>query len=258
MKPDLVKSAILHLHSNDPVMSDVIRRVGPCALKLRRDRFHTLVRSILSQQISGYAAQAIRARLEALVAPQTLSAENLAALSVEQLRAVGVSSQKAQYLLSLATKVRDGELPLNGIGRLRDEQVIEQLIQVKGIGVWTAQMFLIFSLGRPDVMPHDDLGIRQAIRKLYGLTEMPDKKTSLRIAEPWRPYASIASWYCWRSLELPEVAAAVQAEMAAEKEAAARGKKKTVGAMKKTAKGKTKASNRKRQGAAANKKSKRN
>jgi DNA-3-methyladenine glycosylase II len=204
VKTDLVKTAVGHLRRNDPVMKDVIRRVGPFGLRLRRDRFHTLVRSILAQQISGYAAQAIRGRLEALVAPQALAADNLAALPLEQLRAVGVSSQKAKYLLSLATKVHDGELRLKSIGRLSDEEVIEQLVQVKGIGVWTAQMFLIFSLGRPDVFPCDDLGIRQAIRKLYGLKDLPDKQTSLRIAEPWRPYASIASWYCWRSLELPD------------------------------------------------------
>lgn len=187
-------------------MKAVIRRVGPCALRMRRDRFQTLVRAILSQQISGYAARAIRLRLEGLVAPEPLTAMNLAALSAEQLRAVGISAQKSAYLHSLALKICEGELRLNTIGRLADEAVIEQLIQVKGIGVWTAQMFLIFSLGRPDVLPWDDLGIRQAIRKLYGLAELPDKATSVQIAAPWRPYASIASWYCWRSLELPEEA----------------------------------------------------
>jgi DNA-3-methyladenine glycosylase II len=93
---------------------------------------------------------------------------------------------------------------LRNIGRLPDEQVIEQLIQVKGIGRWTAQMFLIFSLGRLDVFPHDDLGVRAAIRRFYGLRELPDKATSLRIAAPWSPYASVASWYCWRGCELPE------------------------------------------------------
>jgi DNA-3-methyladenine glycosylase II len=191
-------------------MKDVIRRVGPFTFRLRRDRFQALVRAILSQQISGYAAQAIRARLEALVAPQELSSENLAALSLEQLRAAGVSPQKGKYLISLATKVRDGELRLNAIGRLNDERVVEQLVQVKGIGVWTAQMFMIFSLGRPDVFPYDDLGIRQAIRRLYGLADIPDKEMSLRIAAPWRPYASIASWYCWRSLKLPNDVAGVE------------------------------------------------
>jgi DNA-3-methyladenine glycosylase II len=209
LKPDVVKSAIVHLRRNDPVMKDVIGRVGPFALRPRRDRFQMLVRSILSQQISVHAAQAIRARLEALAAPQALSPENLAALSMDQLRAVGVSLQKAKYLLSLATMVRDGALPLNAMGRLSDDAVIERLVQVKGIGVWTAQMFLIFSLGRPDVLPCDDLGIRQAIRKLYGLPALPDKATSLRIAAPWRPYASVASWYCWQSLKLAENAAEV-------------------------------------------------
>ena len=184
-------------------MKGVIRQVGPCGLRLSRDRFQMLVRSILSQQISGHAARAIRERLEALVAPEPLTPQNLAALSAEQLRAVGISAQKGAYLLSLAQKVRDGELRLQTLGRLADEAVIEQLVQVKGIGVWTAQMFLIFSLGRPDVFPCDDLGVRQAIRKLYGLAELPDKETSTKIALRWRPYASIASWYCWRSLELP-------------------------------------------------------
>ena len=207
MKALLIENATVHLRRNDPVMRKIIRRVGPCALRLRRDRFQLLVRAILAQQISGYAAQAIRGRLEALVAPQPLSPENLAALSVEQLRAVGVSAQKAKYLLSLATKVRDGELSLKTLGRLRDEAVIEQLVQVQGIGVWTAQMFLIFSLGRPDVLPCDDLGIRSGDSQAVRSEDMPDKATSLRIAEPWRPYASIASWYCWRSLELPDEAA---------------------------------------------------
>lgn len=208
MKAALVESALVHLRKKDPVLKTLIRRVGPCALRLRRDRFQTLVRSILSQQISVHAARAIRERLERLVAPAPLEPENLAGLSPQQLRAAGISTQKAAYLLSLAQTVRNGELRLNTIGRLPDEAVIEQLIQVKGIGVWTAQMFLIFSLGRPDVLPCDDLGIRQAIRQLYNLAELPDKKVSTRIAEPWRPYASIASWYCWRSLELAKADAA--------------------------------------------------
>jgi DNA-3-methyladenine glycosylase II len=203
LKATLIETAIVHLRRNDPVMKGVIRQVGPCGLRLRRDRFQMLVRSILSQQISGHAARAIRERLEALVAPEQLTSHNLAVLSAEQLRAVGISAQKGAYLLSLAQKVRDGELRLNTLGRLADEAVIEQLVQVKGIGVWTAQMFLIFSLGRPDVFPCDDLGVRQAIRKLYGLAELPDKATCTKIAVPWRPYASIATWYCWRSLELP-------------------------------------------------------
>jgi DNA-3-methyladenine glycosylase II len=119
------------------------------------------------------------------------------------LRLVGVSPQKAAYLLALVRHVNEGMLELRTIGRLSDEQVIQQLVQVKGIGRWTAQMFLIFSLGRFDVFPHDDLGVRSAIRLNYGLSELPDKATSHAVAQSWRPYASVASWYCWRSLELP-------------------------------------------------------
>jgi DNA-3-methyladenine glycosylase II len=114
---------------------------------------------------------------------------------------VGLSQQKAAYVLDLAERVNSGELQLARLSRLPDDAVIEALTQVKGIGVWTAQIFLIFSLGRLDVLPHDDLGVRMAIRNLYGLDELPTKEVSHKIAARWRPYASVASWYCWRSLE---------------------------------------------------------
>ena len=131
-----------------------------------------------------------------------MSAENLGRLTSQTLRALGLSTQKAAYLLDLANRVNAGELRFDKLTRMSDQEVIEMLTQVKGIGVWTAQMFLMFSLGRLDVFPHDDLGVRTAIKNLYALEEMPDKTTSHRIAEAWRPYASIGSWYCWRSLEL--------------------------------------------------------
>ncbi len=183
-------------------MRGLIQRAGPYRLKLRRDRFHALVSSIISQQISGSASRSIRQRLHDYFAPDKLSPEGLAGLTPEKLRTLGLSSQKAAYLLDLAARVSSGDLRLEKLGRLSDEAVIEELIRVKGIGVWTAQMFLMFSLGRLDVFPHDDLGVRTAIRNLYKLDELPDKDTSHQIAAPWRPYASIASWYCWRSLEL--------------------------------------------------------
>ena len=183
-------------------MRNLIQRAGPFRLKLRRNRFHALVSSILSQQISGKAAASIRARLEEYVAPERISPETLGRLTPKQLRGVGVSPQKASYLLDLAERVESGGLRLHRLARMTDEEVIEALIRVKGIGVWTAQMFLIFSLGRLDVFPHDDLGVRVAIRNLYGLDDLPDKETSHRNAMPWRPYASVASWYCWRSLEV--------------------------------------------------------
>lgn len=178
-----------------------MKKAGPFTLKPRRDRFPTLVGSIISQQISGRAAASIHARLKQHVAPGKISAESVLRLSPEELRKVGISPQKATYLHDLAARVANGTLRLERINRLSDEEVIEALIQVKGIGVWTAQMFLIFSLGRLDVFPHADLGVRMALRNLYGLDDLPDKDVSHRIATPWRPYASVATWYCWRSLD---------------------------------------------------------
>ena len=173
-----ISAAVNHLQAADPVMRRLIDDVGPFTLRARPDRFAMLVR-IVSQQISTAAARTIRQRFEMLAAPEGLTAAKLASLSVEQLRSVGASQQKAAYLLDLARHVNEGDLDLRRIGRLSDEQVIEQLTVVKGIGRWTAQMFLIFSLGRLDVFPHDDLGVRAAIRNRYGLPELPDKQTSL-------------------------------------------------------------------------------
>lgn len=203
-KPETVEAAVEHLSDVDPVLRDLIRQVGPFRLKLERDRFRMLVRSIVSQQLSTKAARTIRQRLDALVAPQKPTVENLSQLSIEELRSAGLSGQKAAYVQDLCEKVQNGRLPLRRIGRLSDEDVIRTLTQVKGIGRWSAQMFLMFSLGRPDVFPHDDLGIRGALRDLYGLDALPDKQTSLRIAEPWSPYSTIACWYCWRSGELTD------------------------------------------------------
>ena len=193
--------ALLHFRRVDPVMRRVIHRAGPFRLKPLRDRFYSLVSSILSQQISGKAAASIRARLEEYVTPGKISSETVGRLTPQELRSIGISAQKATYLLDLADHVSSGRLKLDRMARMTDDKVIDALVHVKGIGVWTAQMFLIFSLGRPDVFPHDDLGVRAAIRNLYGLDDLPTKEVSHQIAAPWRPYASVASWYCWRSLE---------------------------------------------------------
>lgn len=205
---ELHKTAVKHLRRQDKVLGAVIQQVGPFKLKLERDRFTSLVRAIVSQQISGSAAKSILARLGQLVGPQGYSAEGLLRLTPEKLRTAGVSPQKAGYLLDLAEKVHAGQVHLAKAGRLSDEDLIAELTQIKGIGVWTAQMFLMFSLGRLDVLPHGDLGVRAAIKKLYQLEDLPDRDTCHRIAEPWRPYASVASWYCWRSLELRTVESA--------------------------------------------------
>jgi DNA-3-methyladenine glycosylase II len=196
-----IQQALRHLRREDPVMRKVIRKAGPFAMRLRRNRFQSLVFSILGQQISGKAAASIRARLIEHLKPEQISPQTIARLTPATLRTLGVSPQKSGYLLDLAERVLSRELRLDQISRMPDDEVIEALVQVKGIGVWTAQMFLIFSLGRPDVFPHDDLGVRSAIRNLYGLDDLPTKEVSHKIATPWRPYASVASWYCWRSLE---------------------------------------------------------
>ena len=196
-----IEQALRHLRRRDPVMREVIRKAGPYTMRPNRNRFRSLVFSILGQQISGKAAASIRARLVNHLKPEQISPQTISRLTPETLRSLGVSNQKSGYLLDLANRVLSGEIRLSRMSRLTDEEVIETLIRVKGIGVWTAQMFLIFSLGRPDVFPHDDLGVRVAIRDLYNLDELPSKEISHKIAAPWRPYASVASWYCWRSLE---------------------------------------------------------
>ncbi len=186
-------------------MRDLIHRCPPITeMTLQTNRFGMLVNSILSQQISVHAARTIRTRLLELAGSEGLTPESVGRLDVGRLREIGVSRSKAAYIGDLAEKVGTGRIRLNRIGRLDDAAVVEELTVVKGIGVWTAQMFLIFSLGRLDVFPHDDHGVRSAIRKLYALDELPNKETSNRIAEPWRPYSTIATWYLWRSLEMPE------------------------------------------------------
>ena len=159
------------------------------------------MRSIVSQQISTAAARTIFARLESLLDGEALSAAAVAALAPEQLRSAGLSQQKAAYIADLARKVADGTVPLSQLGRLSDEAVIESLTQIKGIGRWTAQMFLIFSLARPDVFPIDDLGVRVALARLYNLGDQPSRDELHAIGRRWSPYASIGSWYCWRFLD---------------------------------------------------------
>ena len=196
-------AAIRHLRKADPVMPKLIDAVGPFTLRLEPRRVRMLVRSILSQQISTGAARSIRMRLEE--AAGGVTAARLAELPVEDYRAAGVSPQKTRYILDLARKVLDGEMSFRKFHRMTDQQIIDDLTKVKGIGTWTAHMFLIFSLGRLDVLPTGDLGIRTAIRKYHGCEELPDTETVQEFAKPWRPYSTVASWYCWRSLDIENV-----------------------------------------------------
>src|SRR5436190_1329781 len=182
-----------HFRRHDPVLHGVIRRVGPYRLKPSRDRFGMLVRSIISQQISVGAARAIRGRLEQLVRNAGIKPAVIAGLSLPQLRSVGLSPQKASYLHDLAAKVQTGEVRLARLARWSDEEIIEELIQVKGIGRWTAQMFLIFALGRSDVFPIDDFGVRAAMTRMYGLQEPPARADLMEIGQRWSPFASVGS-----------------------------------------------------------------
>jgi DNA-3-methyladenine glycosylase II len=204
-RSERLKQAVRHLRKVDPAMRRVIDHVGPCTLKCERDRFWMLVRSIISQQISTAAARTVRNRVVALVETRSgskrVAPASLLALDVDELRSAGCSQRKAEYMLDLADKVESGEIQLSTIGRLSNEEIIESLIEVRGIGRWTAEMFLMFSLGRLDVFPVDDLGVRNGILKLYGLENTTSHTEFRAIAEPWSPYASIGSWYCWRSLE---------------------------------------------------------
>jgi DNA-3-methyladenine glycosylase II len=191
-----------HFRRHDPVLHAVAKRVGDCTLKPHPDRFGMLVRSIISQQISMGAARSIRGKLELLAGDTKFKPEAIVQLTDRQLRSAGLSKQKLSYLRDLSQKSLDGTVNLARIGRLADEAVIEQLIQVKGIGRWTAQMFLIFALGREDVFPDGDFGVRSALIKLYGLDEAAPRQKLLEIGARWSPYASIGSWYCWRYLDL--------------------------------------------------------
>lgn len=197
-----IKAARQHLMRGDVVLKGIIQEVGPFTLKTQRDYFQVLVRSIVSQQISTAAARTILQRLVDHLQPHKIAPETMAALDLAQLRALGVSTQKAGYVLDLTDRVSCGELNLKTIQRRSDEVVITQLTQVKGIGVWTAHMFMIFALGRLNVLPVGDLGVRAAIQRNYELEELPKPAEVETIAAPWRPYASIASWYLWRSLEV--------------------------------------------------------
>jgi DNA-3-methyladenine glycosylase II len=194
-------AALRHLGALDERWATRIERIGPCRLRPRRDRFGTLVRAIIGQQISSKAAASIDARLR-LAAGGPHEPLRLLALGEPGLRGAGLSGVKTRYVLDLADAVAGGRLPLSQAGRWADERVIEHLTQVKGVGRWTAEMFLIFALNRPDVLPVADLGVRVGIRDHFDLDDLPDPARSRLLTEPWRPFRSIASWYLWRDIEL--------------------------------------------------------
>ena len=195
-----MKEAIVHLRKADPVMRAIIDQVGAYQIQFRDPDFETLVKSIVYQQLSGRVAGVIFGRVTD-AAGGRLTPEGILKLRPVRMRTLGLSGQKTAYIRDLARHTRDGRLAFEELARLPDEAVIERLTEVKGIGVWTAQMFLIFALRRPNVLPTGDLGIRNAIRKAYGLLELPKPAEMETLSEPWRPYRTVASWYLWRSLE---------------------------------------------------------
>jgi DNA-3-methyladenine glycosylase II len=186
----------------DPIMGRIIESVGPYALSYREPDFETLVRSIVYQQISGKAALSIFSRLQAACGTgDRITPCGVLRLEAGTLRRIGLSQQKARYVADLAEKTAAGELDFARLPALPDPDVIARLTVVQGVGVWTAQMFLIFALRRPDVLPASDLGIRAAVTKAYRLRKPATPARVLALGRAWRPYASVAAWYLWRSLQ---------------------------------------------------------
>ncbi len=198
-----IAAGTAYLRAAAPALARTIDAVGPCTLTLESDYFRALVDAIIGQQISVKAAAAILARVLALCAPDpVLTPAHLHALDEDALRAVGCSRAKAIYLKDLSARIVAGHLDLAGLQWLPDEAIVAQLVAVRGIGRWTAEMFLIFSLGRPDVWPVDDLGVIIAAREVWALPARPKRKELLALGEPLRPYRTLAAWYLWQSRRL--------------------------------------------------------
>jgi 3-methyladenine DNA glycosylase/8-oxoguanine DNA glycosylase len=193
--------AVLHLRAADPVLAAIIERVGPCKMEFGEPTFHSLAESILYQQLNGKAAATIFDRFTAL-AGDPLTPEGILKLSDGQMREVGLSRQKTAYLRDLAEKTKGGLLEFERMAEMSEEEVIAHLTQVKGVGVWTAHMFLIFTLRRPDILPTGDYGVQAAIKKHYRKRKWPKPDVMQKIAKSWAPYRSVACWYLWRSLDI--------------------------------------------------------
>ena len=191
------------LARRDPVIRDLMRAHGPCRLAdvQHTDPFKALAHAIIAQQLSSKAAATIERRFAALFPSGVPTPEATMRLSDQQLRACGLSSQKLRYIRDLCSRVQDRSLPLHDLGVLPDDAVIDALTKVKGIGRWTADMFLMFRLHRPDILPVGDLGIIKAVQRAYGLRKAPSPERLTKIGESWRPYRSIACWYLWASLD---------------------------------------------------------
>ena len=196
------EGALKHLRAADPVLAAIIDRIGEYAMQYHEPTFRALVRSIVFQQLHGNAARAIFDRLLKKAGGE-VTPESILKLRPTQMRAVGLSKQKLTYIRDLARKTRDGIVEFEKFPQMTDDEVIAELTQVKGIGQWTAHMFLMFALRRSNILPTGDYGVRSAMRKAYGMKVMPKPRTMERLAKGWHPYCSVASWYMWRSLDVP-------------------------------------------------------
>ena len=192
--------AIQYLCKADSNLEKIIKVVGKYSIKIRNDPFQSLIESIIYQQLAGKAANAIYNRFINYYDNKEITPARILNSSNDNLKKVGLSNRKIDYLKDLASHIYDGRINLEELPTMNDEEIINKLVNVKGIGRWTSEMFLIFSLGRQDVLPVTDLGVRKAIQKVYSLSELPKPNTMMEIAEPWRPYRSIATWYLWKSL----------------------------------------------------------
>jgi DNA-3-methyladenine glycosylase II len=201
-----MKKAVNHLKKSDAVLASVIARVGPCRVTYREPTFEALARSIVFQQLSTKAARTIYGRLDE-AAGGKLTPEAIQNLSIGEMRSCGLSKQKIGYIRDLAEHALSGKVDFEKLHAMSDEEVIVTLTDIKGIGVWTAHMFLIFALRRPNVLPVGDLGVRTAVQRLYGKRKLPTPAQMEKLAERWHPYCSFAAWYLWRSLEFTKASA---------------------------------------------------
>jgi DNA-3-methyladenine glycosylase II len=196
-----MRAAIRHLKRADPILGAIIQRVGPCKMQFGPPEFHSLAEAIVYQQLNGKAAVTIFKRFVAL-AGDPVTPGGILKLTDQQLREAGLSKQKSSYLKDMAERAARGDLDFAKLPQMTDEEVIQHLTQVKGVGVWTAHMFLMFTLRRPDVLPTGDYGIQMAMKKHYKKRKLPRPEHMMKIARAWEPYRSVACWYLWRSLDI--------------------------------------------------------
>jgi len=200
-EPQTFQLGASHISRVDPKICELVKQQGPIKFTVDRDPFESLVEAIISQQLNGQSARAIFIKLKALLQTEVIDPQALNELTASKLRKAGVSPQKIRYLKDLSSRVVNGQLDLNLLRRMNDDEVVRVLDAVKGIGPWTAHMFLLFVLGRPDVLPVDDLGIQLAVKKVYSLRKLPKAEKIQKIATNWHPYCSIASLYLWHAKE---------------------------------------------------------